>query len=623
MKILQTPNSQYATRSDYANRVFSVLRTINKYIPQQYDRMSSGNKSIPSQKSPEQRQAPQAVQQTPQLSAMKAPTPSGVSVNNVTPPNVLGTQQSTQQNIVAPKSNQAQSVPTPQIGQQVSQTPQVAQVGQVPPTNTNKTTNANKPLSDDEIFNKRQREDMQESGMGEGVSTGEYIDTPNVDAEKKTNTNTSTSTNTNTGTNKSLSDDEIFNMRQEEDMRESGMGEGAPTGNSTDTTNIEKESFVDNASTSTPLEKKESNVSSSVGVNNTPTPQAVAPQTVVPQAVPPQSNNYTPSPTPQPFSGLNLDGKVTQTISEVRPVEVPSDVFDKDQILNSILTNGYASTFKKNTPEPDAKTLENIEKSRKIKENSAVLAETLRVLSDIGSASAGGNVYQRNNKDVETINTKAEADKDKYQAKLDDYNTKLLNAILQDKGLMLDRYKSLLDTYGSSKVVNKIEPEIEEAPVITPNNNRKFVYRDYNPTTNKYDTKYYEIEGGENGYDNFKREAIVTIINNDTITKYLAQLFQEEVDVIKNILKGKNVDSNGNNIQYDPNIIESLIGAAVKQYPNNFGINARMQPVMTTPPSQTTRVQDYIIGGGNNQQGRQQNSQNNSQRNNQSGANFD
>ena len=142
------------------------------------------------------------------------------------------------------------------------------------------------------------------------------------------------------------------------------------------------------------------------------------------------------------------EGSSTQTSSvEYKPVD--RKVYDENKALQYMESMPFVDALKlAGIEKPDPKVLEDAKRRQKYRANAATLAETLRVLSDIGSGFAGGNVYQRDNKDVEKANTDYDKEETAYNTKLNSYQQQLLQGILNDRATKLNLLNDIEKTFG-------------------------------------------------------------------------------------------------------------------------------------------------------------------------------
>jgi hypothetical protein len=132
---------------------------------------------------------------------------------------------------------------------------------------------------------------------------------------------------------------------------------------------------------------------------------------------------------------------------------VPQEVYNESKALEYMKDNPFVDALKKaGIEKPDPKALEDAQRRQKYRANAATLAETLRVISDIGSVSAGGNAYLRDNKDVEKANEEYDKEESAYQNKLNEYQKLLLNGILNDRDMYLNALHNIENIYGGEQI---------------------------------------------------------------------------------------------------------------------------------------------------------------------------
>jgi hypothetical protein len=181
------------------------------------------------------------------------------------------------------------------------------------------------------------------------------------------------------------------------------------------------------------------------------------------------------------------------------------------------------------------------------------------VLSDIGSGFAGGNVYQRDNKDVEKANADYDKEETAYNTKLNSYQQQLLQGILNDRATKLNLLNDIEKTFGrqtKTESENKQTNTTESSQKTTTNSkqNSSQIISGDNKTSgekkgNSWDVmvpinengkiryKSIPIKNGENGWKSYLQNSADIILKNDNYVSQLASMFTDgDVEEVKNIL---------------------------------------------------------------------------------------
>lgn len=253
------------------------------------------------------------------------------------------------------------------------------------------------------------------------------------------------------------------------------------------------------------------------------------------------------------------EGSSTQTSSvEYKPVE--QRVYDESKALQYMESMPFVDALKlAGIEKPDPKVLEDAKRRQKYRANAATLAETLRVLSDIGSGFAGGNVYARDNKDVEKANADYDKEETAYNTKLNSYQQQLLQGILNDRATKLNLLNDIEKTFGRQ---NKTESENKQTNTTkssqkTTSNSKQNTSQTIvgdNKTSgkkkgNSWDVmvpinengkiryKSIPIKNGENGWKSYLQNSADIILRNDNYLSQLASMFTDgDVEDVKDIL---------------------------------------------------------------------------------------
>ena len=272
------------------------------------------------------------------------------------------------------------------------------------------------------------------------------------------------------------------------------------------------------------------------------------------------------------------EGSSTQTSSvEYKPVD--QQVYDENKALQYMESMPFVDALKlAGIEKPDPKVLEDAKRRQKYRANAATLAETLRVLSDIGSGFAGGNVYQRDNKDVEKANADYDKEETAYTTKLNSYQQQLLQGILNDRATKLNLLNDIEKTFGrqtKTESENKQSNKTESSQNTTSNSsqnttqtitgdnrvtkdaNGNYVYnygksgsgksnysialtaKDANGVTRASNV---EIKGGKEGWESYINKASNLILKDPDLVAKVAQEFGVDVDDVKTILRNANID---------------------------------------------------------------------------------
>lgn len=267
------------------------------------------------------------------------------------------------------------------------------------------------------------------------------------------------------------------------------------------------------------------------------------------------------------------EGSSTQTSSvEYKPVD--QQAYDENKALQYMESMPFVDALKlAGIEKPDPKVLEDAKRRQKYRANAATLAETLRVLSDIGSGFAGGNVYARDNKDVEKANAEYDKDETAYNTKLNSYQQQLLQGILNDRATKLNLLNDIEKTFGrqtktesENKQTNKTESSQNTITTSSQNSSQSIsgdnrVTKDANgnyvlgggsgskdhrvPYTNGKNTTSITIKGGDDGYESFITGGANLINKDSALVKKLADKYGKSEGEVKAILANTKVTSEG------------------------------------------------------------------------------
>lgn len=327
------------------------------------------------------------------------------------------------------------------------------------------------------------------------------------------------------------------------------------------------------------------------------------------------------------------EGSSTQTSSvEYKPVE--QRVYDENKALEYMKSMPFVDAMKlAGIEKPDPKVLEDAKRRQKYRANAATLAETLRVLSDIGSGFAGGNVYQRDNKDVEKANADYDKEETAYNTKLNSYQQQLLQGILNDRATKLNLLNDIEKTFGrqtKTESENKQTSKTESSQNTTSNSsqntsqtiagdnrvtkdaNGNYVYnysksgngksnysialttKDANGVTRASNV---EIKGGKEGWESYINKASNLILSNPDLVAKVAQEFGVPETSVKMILRNAKQGSNdmsAERIQYvlscaqDNQAMIDLLDANI-ELGDNEGASSSA-PTTPTNPSDSTKL---------------------------------
>ena len=122
----------------------------------------------------------------------------------------------------------------------------------------------------------------------------------------------------------------------------------------------------------------------------------------------------------------------------------PEDTIKKANELAKMMQEKnmtFAEALKNSIPEPkpDEKQEDTLKRRRKV----ATLLDSFRLLSDIGSASGGGNVWERQNTNYAAIDAQKQKLRDEFVKKQDDY----IKALAAAKGADIDNLYDLANKY--------------------------------------------------------------------------------------------------------------------------------------------------------------------------------
>lgn len=277
----------------------------------------------------------------------------------------------------------------------------------------------------------------------------------------------------------------------------------------------------------------------------TPTPQANEEEN--PNVVSPtNADGVTPSETPK--VGKDDEKKNSEVLKNVKEVRyewggVPEQAYSESRALQLMEKMPFVDALKAaGIEKPDPKVLEDAKRRQKYRANAATLAETLRVLSDIGSASAGGNVYARDNKDVEKANAEYEKEESKYDNKTNEYQKLLLQGLLNDRNARLQLLADI-DKLGKH-TITEATPTEDKKPIVQkppkaekdPNAGNRYITVRVSNQDGSTETKKIHIRGGDAGWQSYLTNASRTILESPEMIKSLAEKYSMTEEDVRNIL---------------------------------------------------------------------------------------
>lgn len=140
--------------------------------------------------------------------------------------------------------------------------------------------------------------------------------------------------------------------------------------------------------------------------------------------------------TAEDSSSQQTEGESTQESAQTQqtvldPERVSEARTALDPFYRRAAEEGAVRAFLDTYAKPDPADVERTERAARRRKQAAVLAESLRLISDMGTGFAGGNVYDRGGavtRDVQAAEGEAQRAREKYDAELERFNAALLGA---------------------------------------------------------------------------------------------------------------------------------------------------------------------------------------------------
>jgi hypothetical protein len=360
--------------------------------------------------------------------------------------------------------------------------------------------------------------------------------------------------------------------------------------------------------TSTPQANEEENPNvvsptNADGVTPTETPEVVTP-TETPEVV-------TPTETPEvEKDDEKKNSEVLKNVKEVRYEwgGVPEQAYSESRALQLMEKMPFVDALKAaGIEKPDPKVLENAKRRQKYRANAATLAETLRVLSDIGSASAGGNVYARDNKDVEKANAEYEKEESKYDNKTNEYQKLLLQGLLNDRNSRLQLLADI-DKLGKH-TITEATPTEDKKPIVQkppkaekdPNAGNRYITVRVPNQDGSIQTKKIHIRGGDAGWQSYLTNASRTILESPAMIKSLAEKYsmtEEDVrDILLNgiIVSGENGERTRNATQQRTQFIVDM-ALANQEMADLLDAGIVLPPQVSRPQDASVDPNRFLVG---------------------------